>query len=1032
MIGKIIIGANFAGLFAYLAAAQRHLPPESFLTYNVASAITAVAEMIAEARKSGRVKRPVGHLIFSWRADEAPTRETVAEAIDRVFELLGLQDHKALGVIHSTFPTVTPHFEVHVMISRVGPDGKVAGALDSWSFAKIERAVATVARDMGFLLVPGRFNSLDSAEFGPAIARIDPTAPAPLSQGIRGLIAQTNAKPIRDDLYADPTFRDEIIRARMAADWPAFVAAFTGRGYTLHPGNSTKGRAPGHHCGIVIVDQRDPRRRAALSSINQTSDEKWSGPGLTQGRGRIDGQSVPAMGQPPEGVLSPLPASPARATTPAAESSKPDVVAPASVMSSPVQHQAEADFAAFQQHQRSTRARNEGYRHSRSSKIGDARARFEVEFKRRLGVASVRRRLIRTVLGRRSAIGGLLNAIGDLALDQDLARLRAERVASVEAAWSLYRARHEHTLTWPEFRKAREARRVKEREKAEIAAGSSNSASSSAAVDIQVSPEKTPVAAGLVSDVLSLAFSKPSTIAAPITPIKEEESPSTEKNHLSQTENRDLEHEHDQPEHDPRYGNVRRSQKSSAQLGECAHGSQQGRDSGHQGAATYADAPIGRGSAGRHDQDHLRNPTGAHGVDGWGQTHRGAAATDNSRLGDREILDRLRGAAWLWRVRRNNVAVTVSPDVYAFKVDPAPVNSPQMRAAASAAPLTSARAIHVEVPQPSHAKKRIEVETVGVAKVLPSSMSAPVAADAKIAAIARLRVAALRRAAQMDAKLNSLRFSERPPALPPVTSAPIRARSSESLPTLTATTSAPGRTFLRAETDRHAPHPTHVKKRIEVETVGVAKVLPSSMSAPVAADVKIAALRCAAQMDAKSNNLRTSESPPALPPVTSAPIRARSSESLPTLTATASAPGRTFLRAETDRHATPLRPLTAIAVQPEPPLAAQPAPKKLLFPYTLDANKQTLAAAYLILHPKREEKYAMPRFKQVCEALGMETLVPLVAWMHQASVSEKSAFVGLADPTGKLQQSLAGVVSMIRPILGVGAKMTGRDGPERE
>ena len=77
------------------------------------------AEMRDEAAASG-VARPVYHIAIAFDPDDHPTEAEVRAAADRTLRDLGLEDHQALVVRH----TDQPHAHVHLMVNRVGPDGK--------------------------------------------------------------------------------------------------------------------------------------------------------------------------------------------------------------------------------------------------------------------------------------------------------------------------------------------------------------------------------------------------------------------------------------------------------------------------------------------------------------------------------------------------------------------------------------------------------------------------------------------------------------------------------------------------------------------------------------------------------------------------------------------------------------------------------------------------------------------------------------------------------------------------------------------
>jgi hypothetical protein len=440
MIAKLVIGATFAGLLTYLTAA-RALTPDDILLFNVASCRTAAKEMAAEARKSKRVKKPVGHLILSWSAKEKPSVEMMREAANRLLDQLGLSDHKAVVVAH---PTTDRHFHLHIAFCRVGPNGTVAKSVDSWAFATVERAAAGVAADLGFAIIPGRFNTLSSDRFGPALAIRNPDIRPPLSDGFRAYAAQTGATPIRDQLYADAGFRQEIIAARMAGDWRGLVETFARRGFDLCINAKNDGRPKKLGAGLVIVDRSEPKRRQALSSLNLTADEKWSGPGLVRGLGRVGSKTFPAMGEPPEGLISvvaPIERERDQQSTddrPIPKTSPPRPPAePRKVLNFA------STFADFTAQRETAQRQNSDVAKARSAARELAKREFDRRFDAMIATAKVRRRLVRSVFGGRSLLARAINWIADARVEREIAALGIERrqaVAAIDADFARQRA----------------------------------------------------------------------------------------------------------------------------------------------------------------------------------------------------------------------------------------------------------------------------------------------------------------------------------------------------------------------------------------------------------------------------------------------------------------------------------------------------------------------------------------------------------------------------------------------------------------
>ena len=126
MIGASSTSASFAKLGSYLAGDESRVAwAETRNTFEGGDGDRvdhrAVAEeMRHEAAASGHVQRPVYHVIVSFDPSDRPTGDEVRQAADRTLKDLGLERHQALIVRHSD----TEHPHVHLMVNRVGPDGR--------------------------------------------------------------------------------------------------------------------------------------------------------------------------------------------------------------------------------------------------------------------------------------------------------------------------------------------------------------------------------------------------------------------------------------------------------------------------------------------------------------------------------------------------------------------------------------------------------------------------------------------------------------------------------------------------------------------------------------------------------------------------------------------------------------------------------------------------------------------------------------------------------------------------------------------
>ena len=141
------------------------------------------AEMRDEAAASG-VMRPVYHVAIAFDPDDHPTEAEVRAAADRTLRDLGLDEHQALVVRH----TDQPHAHVHLMVNRVGPDGK---AWSTWRDRyRLRSSMEAQERELG-LRWTGRNRELERG--APALE-----AGAQSGNRERGFAAEVRAKALAD------------------------------------------------------------------------------------------------------------------------------------------------------------------------------------------------------------------------------------------------------------------------------------------------------------------------------------------------------------------------------------------------------------------------------------------------------------------------------------------------------------------------------------------------------------------------------------------------------------------------------------------------------------------------------------------------------------------------------------------------------------------------------------------------------------------------------------------------------------------
>jgi hypothetical protein len=155
------------------------------------------AEMRDEAAASG-VAKPVYHIAIAFDPDDHPTEAEVRAAADRTLRDLGLEDHQALVVRH----TDQPHAHVHLMVNRVGPDGK---AWSTWRDRyRLRASMEAQERELGVRWT-GRNRELEQEL---------PDGASPGAAGSKGFAVEVRATSL-GDLRESESWAD--LNARLAA-----------------------------------------------------------------------------------------------------------------------------------------------------------------------------------------------------------------------------------------------------------------------------------------------------------------------------------------------------------------------------------------------------------------------------------------------------------------------------------------------------------------------------------------------------------------------------------------------------------------------------------------------------------------------------------------------------------------------------------------------------------------------------------------------------------------------------------------------
>ncbi|SEC14400.1 Relaxase/Mobilisation nuclease domain-containing protein [Rhodobacter sp. 24-YEA-8] len=232
----------------------------------------AASEMQTAASVSVRTQQPVMHIVVSYDpADAEPSNADMRQDAAGVLRGLGLAENQAIVVRHHD----RDHAHMHLMVNRVGADGKSVS--DSNSFARAEAALRRIEARRGLTVTPGRH------------------APAP----------DTGRRMRGDRATPDP-------RQHNAPDGVRRTLLTAGSWKDLHSGLATQGwRAEtvqrGRGQGLILIGPDGQRigagqidRAATLSRIRQRLDPRpvqTAAPTPAGGRPRVTQQAPVSPGR---------------------------------------------------------------------------------------------------------------------------------------------------------------------------------------------------------------------------------------------------------------------------------------------------------------------------------------------------------------------------------------------------------------------------------------------------------------------------------------------------------------------------------------------------------------------------------------------------------------------------------------------------------------------------------------------------------------------------------------------------------------
>jgi hypothetical protein len=446
LVSKIIGSASFSGLISYVMGPDKGVGPGQFQAHNIIDVGRAAQEMQLIAGRKPHASNPAIHLIVTWAKDEPVTIPRQLEVGRRLLAALGLKGHQALCVPHYEPKNgIVPgpdgrHFEMHIIINRIHPDGHANRM--SHSFQRAEIAIYRIANEMGFATVPGRFNSVNVEGAG-----IEKPG---LGARIGSIKGQTGRATLADELRDRPGVMD-LLRTARKDNWVSLLRAFAAQGIIIaRPPAETnaalarasasakrvKERGPEFALkrGLVMMDAADPSRHIKLSSLD-SAYEKWGETAL-----------VKQLGPVPDAMLAAAAADARdKAAAKAAQKARGQQT---ELGPDPVSYR---EFAIAQQNAKRALAEQIAVDRVKRSDIYNAAKR---EREAALSLAQMRRTLVRAFFGRRSLAAAAMNALLDQRLDLKLAAIRDRRTAALAKLSEAAVTERIKVPRWAEWRRA--------------------------------------------------------------------------------------------------------------------------------------------------------------------------------------------------------------------------------------------------------------------------------------------------------------------------------------------------------------------------------------------------------------------------------------------------------------------------------------------------------------------------------------------------------------------------------------------------
>lgn len=402
IVPKIETSRGFAGLVSYVMGADKGVKPGEFRARNIFNVERAAEEMELVASRNGRARNPVCHIIVSWAGMEDVTIPKQLAAGDKLLAALGLVGHQALIVPHQEPKQgVVPgpdgrHFEMHIVVNRVNAAGRVNRLSHSYRTAEV--AAARISRELGFAVVPGRFNGEGIQKPG-------------IGATIGSIQGETGRPTIANDILDDPVRLEKLRHARKEG-WAFLLREFAAQGIVISAppvaSKASKGRAKrGLQRGLVMIDVADPSRRIKLSALDSPY-EKWGETALVRELGLVPAAMLKA----------------------AADDARSRRIASGTQTHPQASTERSGQSARYQEFL-DERERVKG---EKDKQIAESKRKRSVVYEeakltidRALALARLRRHAVRSFFGRKSLVGVAINTLLDHRLGARLAEIRLRR-----------------------------------------------------------------------------------------------------------------------------------------------------------------------------------------------------------------------------------------------------------------------------------------------------------------------------------------------------------------------------------------------------------------------------------------------------------------------------------------------------------------------------------------------------------------------------------------------------------------------------